>query len=310
MKRLNTRNKITVWLILLTYPFSFIFTQQVWQATNSEVDYPIYKFVSTEDHLYAAFYGAGVYKTTDEGDTWTACHEGLSNFLARDLVRKGANLFVGTNSGGVFKSADNGASWQAANDDLLAKDIWSLASTDDRLFAGTSKGLFFTDNDGATWQKAALPRPKAHHQIIFSLSINGQSILAGSNSYVYLSEDFGETWEQIKVPTSFDIMTIEIQNNTWLLGSSGTGILSSENGRDWKIWNEAAGNTRSLILTESSLILGLSQQGVVNANDNQNLNAFNEGFTNPSIRSLGYWQKTFNEYQVRFRHRHPRKSVI
>ena len=46
MKRLNTRNKITVWLILLTYPFSFIFTQQVWQPTNSEVDYPIYKKAS------------------------------------------------------------------------------------------------------------------------------------------------------------------------------------------------------------------------------------------------------------------------
>jgi len=263
MKRLNTLLKTTIWLIgLLTYPFSFIFTQQVWQPTNSEVDYPIYKFVSVEDHLYAAFYGAGVYKTADEGETWLPCHTGLSNFLARDLVVVGAHLFVGTNNGGVFKSADNGASWQAVNDDILPKDIWALASVDNRLFAGTSKGLFYTDNEGQTWQKADLPRPKAQHQIIFSLGTNGRSILAGSNSAVYLSEDFGVTWTVVRVPTKLDVMTIQVQYNTWLLGTSGEGILFSEDGSNWKVWNAAAGNTRSLLLTENSLILGLAGQAL------------------------------------------------
>lgn len=286
--KIGSLSRMTFWLVVLTYPFSFIFSQQVWQSTNSEVDYPIYKFVSGEDNLYAAFYGAGVYKTANEGEEWLPCHNGLNNFLARDLVMMNNDLFVGTNRGGVFKSSDNGGSWQTVNDEILHKDIWSLASTDNRLFAGTAKGLFYTDNDGETWQKAALPRPKAHHQIIFSIRIKGRSILAGSNRYVYLSEDLGETWEQIKVPTKLDVMDIQVQNGVWLLGTSGEGIVSSEDGRNWKIWNKEAGNTRSLILTESSLILGLSGQGVVDASNTESLNNLNEGFTNPSIRSLGY----------------------
>jgi len=268
--------------------------QLSWQPTNSEVDYPIYEFVSQQDNLYAAFYGAGVFKTSDEGETWTACHNGLTNFLARDLVTSGDNLFLGTNKGGVFKSLDEGQSWQSVNDDVLHKNIWSLLAAENRLFAGTGRGLFFSDDEGGSWQQADLPRPKAHHQIIFSLAVKGRSILAGSNSHVYLSEDFGETWQQIKVPTRLDIMTIQVQNSRWLLGTSGEGILSSENGKDWKIWNENAGNTRSMILTDNSLILGLSGQGVIDASDTDNFNNLNEGFTNPSIRSVGYHNGKFH----------------
>ena len=152
------------------------------------------------------------------------------------------------------------------------------------MFCGQcAKGLFITDNQGANWQKATLPRAKSHHQIIFSLGVKGRSILAGSNSYVYLSDDFGLTWEQIKVPTNLDIMTISVQNDLWLLGTSGDGILASADGRNWKIWNKEAGNTRSLLLVENSLILGLSSQGVV-----KDSVSMNEGLTNPAIRSLGY----------------------
>ena len=43
-----------------------------------------------------------------------------------------------------------------------------------------------------------------------------------------------------------------------------------------------------MILTDNSLILGLSGQGVIDASDTDNFNNLNEGFTNPSIRSVGY----------------------
>ncbi len=259
-----------------------------WQQTNSELDYPIYQFVSHDDNLFAALYGAGVFKTADEGENWIPCHNGLSNFLARDLVVSGDNLFVGTNKGGVFKSSNNGESWQAVNDAVLHKNIWSLLATESRLFAGTAKGIFFTDDEGSTWQKANLPRPEAHHQMIFSFGVNGRSILAGSNSHVYLSEDMGETWEQIKVPTGLDVMTIKVQNGSWLLGTSGEGILSSVDGRNWKVWNQEAGNTRSLILVENNLVLGLAVGGVVDVAADQSQTNLNEGFTDPSIKSLGY----------------------
>jgi len=288
--------------LLLFLPLS-VFSQDatlLWQQTNSEIDYPIYKFVSHADNLYAAMYGAGVYKTSDEGERWTACHEGLSNFLARDLVVSGNTLFVGTNRGGVFKSSDDGESWTSANDETLSKNIWSLLATGDRLFGGTSSGLYFTDNGGEVWQKASLPKTNAHHQIIFSLGIKGRTIIAGSNSQIYISEDLGETWEQIELPTKLDIMTISVQNDLWLLGTSGEGILSSADGRDWKFWKEAImnkefGNTRSMILADNSLVLALSGQGVINVGNSvdggeQDISNLNTGLINSTIRSVGYHQ--------------------
>lgn len=310
MEQLREISLLPLFTFLVFFLPKVSFSQDVssalsWQQTNSELDYPIYKFVSHADNLYAAMYGAGVYKTSDEGENWIACHDGLSNFLARDLVVSGNTLFVGTNRGGVFKSSDDGASWASANDDIVSKDVWSLLAASDRLFAGTSSGLFFTDNDGATWQKATLPKTNAHHQIIFSLGIKGRTIIAGSNSHIYMSEDFGATWEQIDLPTKLDIMTIRVQNDLWLLGTSGEGILFSADGRDWQFWktpiaNKETGNTRSMILADNSLVLGLSGQGVVSVEDGldggeQSISNLNTGFTNlatgnPSIRSVGYHQ--------------------
>ena len=251
--------------------------------------YPIYNFVSHGNNLYAAFYGAGVFKTADSGNTWTACHEGLTNFLARDIAIMGNTLFVGTNRGGVFKSSDKGETWQTATDTILHKEIWSLLTAGNRLYAGTSKGLFVTDDDGKSWKKLPLPRPKAHHQIIFSLAVNGKHILAGTNSHVYLSEDFGETWEQNEVPTNLDVMSILHYQGEWLVGTSGDGIFSAKDGREWQAFSDKSAekdNTRILILADGGLVLGLSTRGVVNVEEDGSQSEMNEGFNNASIRSL------------------------
>ncbi len=69
------RFEISLYLSLLFLAFvlpNFLYSQNLWQQTNSEVDYPIYDFVSKQNTLFAAFYGAGVYKTTDQGNNWIA----------------------------------------------------------------------------------------------------------------------------------------------------------------------------------------------------------------------------------------------
>ena len=146
MKRIETALYFSLLVILFSLPMPLLSQLNTWQQTSSEVDYPVYDFVSKQNTLFAAFYGAGVFKTTNEGQDWTACHTGLSNFLARDIALSGNNLFVGTNGDGVFKSSDSGDSWQAVNDTLINQEIWSLLvvpiNGNNRIFAGTSKGLF------------------------------------------------------------------------------------------------------------------------------------------------------------------------
>jgi len=290
MKRLNTFCYFTILILLLSNP---AFAQKLWQQTESLTDYPVYKFLSSGDDLFAAFYGAGIYKTSDEGGEWLACHEGLTNFLARDIISSQSLLYVATEGGGVFKSEDKGQSWVSANDTIINKNVWSLAQSGKTVFAGTSSGVFYTDDQGKKWKKAPLPQPKAHHQIIFSLAVKGRTVLAGSSEYVYLSEDFGETWQQIKAPTEFDIMNIYLQGSTFLLGTSGEGVLSSEDGKEWVWLDKEAGNVRSTILVGDDLIFGSAGKGVVKKNapnSEELLTDINEGFTDVAIKSLGQHQ--------------------
>ena len=254
-------------LLFIALPLTGIYAQFAWQKTASVDGYPTYKFISFEDELYAAMFGGGVFKTADEGENWIACHTGLSSYLTRDIAADGSTLYVATKDKGVLKSVDKGESWLAASDDLLHLDTWSLLSVKSRLFAGTSNGLYFTDNEGVNWHKASLPRQKAHHRIFFALATNGHSIMAGSSGYVYISNDSGKSWQEVKIPSDFEVRNITVQNDNWLIGTSGDGIFASNDGINWTAWNTVAKNPRSLLLVDNNIILGISTQGVIKDNE-------------------------------------------
>jgi len=286
MKRFNSYTlSIALSVLFLALPFTLIHAQFIWQKTASVDSFPSTKFLSVGEELFVSMYGAGVYKTADEGKNWTACHNGLSSYFTRDLVTDSNAIFVATRKKGVLKSLDRGQSWQAANDTLLHLDIWSLLATGGRILAGTSNGIFYTDDSGESWQKATLPRLKSTHQIISALATKGRTLMAGSSGYVYLSEDLGQTWQEVNIPSHFEVKNITVQNDLWLIGTSGDGIFASTDGVKWTSWNKEAENTRSLLLVDDSIILGLSTQGII-----KDASSMNEGLTNPAIRSLGYHQ--------------------
>jgi hypothetical protein len=52
----------------------------------------------------------GVYVSTDDGDNWSPCNDGLTNHEIGHLYSDGSNLFAATN-GGLFISSNRGHSW-------------------------------------------------------------------------------------------------------------------------------------------------------------------------------------------------------
>jgi ligand-binding sensor domain-containing protein len=79
----------------------------------------------------------GVYLSTNNGTSWAAVNNGLSNLEVHALAVNGTNLFAGTNGGGVFFSTNYGTSWTEVNNNLTATSIQSLAVSETNLFAGT-----------------------------------------------------------------------------------------------------------------------------------------------------------------------------
>jgi photosystem II stability/assembly factor-like uncharacterized protein len=107
---------------------------------------------------------AGVFHSTNAGDSWTRSNTGLVNTgvtaLARDT--KTNRLYAGTVSSGVFRSSDNGATWEPLPG-LPNTMIQTLAvDLNSTLFAGTSdQGAFRLV--GEEWQP--LPISSVHRDV-------------------------------------------------------------------------------------------------------------------------------------------------
>ena len=84
-------------------------------------------FASTDTSLFAGTYGGGVYRSNDNGLSWTAVNNGLTDSFVLSLAVRGNTLFAGTSEHGVFRSTDNATTWTATNAAWPNLDVYSLA---------------------------------------------------------------------------------------------------------------------------------------------------------------------------------------
>ena len=91
-------------------------------------------------NLFAGTWGGGVFRSTDNGESWSSANNGLMGTFVYALVDSGTNLFAGTNDRGVFRSSNNGTSWTQVNSGLSDSTVMSLAVSGTNLFAGTWGG--------------------------------------------------------------------------------------------------------------------------------------------------------------------------
>ncbi len=96
----------------------------------------IYSFALSDSIVFAGSYD-GVFRSTDNGLSWTGVNNGLTDLNVKSLAISDTNLFAGTINAGVFLSTNNGASWTEINTGLAITDVPSLAVSATNLFAGS-----------------------------------------------------------------------------------------------------------------------------------------------------------------------------
>jgi photosystem II stability/assembly factor-like uncharacterized protein len=79
-----------------------------------------------------------VFRSTDNGASWTEANNGLTGPYIRALAVSGTSLFAGSDGGGVFHSTDDGASWTAVNNGLTTLNVFALVVSGTDLFAGSN----------------------------------------------------------------------------------------------------------------------------------------------------------------------------
>jgi uncharacterized protein (TIGR03437 family) len=137
----------------------------------------------------------GVYRTTDNGNTWAPVNKGLGDPSVRAFAVNGSMLFAGAGFGsGVYRTTDNGANWTPVNNGLTITSVRSLAASGAALFAGTIGGIFRTTDGGNNWTAVNNGLPNSGNVLVHTLAVSGTTLFAGMNSEVYRTTDNGANW--------------------------------------------------------------------------------------------------------------------
>lgn len=266
--------------------------------TGSSLSYrDINALATSGTSIFAGTDTAGVYLSTNNGSTWTAINNGLSNHHVHTLAVSGTNIFAGT-EGGMFLSSNNGGSWVAVNNGLTALSIKALAISGTSIYAAGT-GVFLSTNNGSNWTAVnngltdVDPGGSTYTLGFHSLAVSGANSYAGTyanalKNGIFLSVNNGSSWSA----TGFT-------GNAWSMATNGTTLfsvgvtnrvnMSSDNGNTWSYATIGSASTQAyaLLINGAKLFVGATGGQVYLSTDNGiTWSAVNTGLPPSSVLSF------------------------
>ncbi|MCK4870716.1 MAG: hypothetical protein KAS93_06375 [Gammaproteobacteria bacterium] len=189
--------------------------------------------------------GGGLYKSTDEGNTWTHI-TGLGGNTIWSINATNTQLYAANSTptfGGIFtaKVSDDNY-WNIINSGINETSITALhATTDGSLFAGSQSGAVFKlGNKGWIYYDSGL---SSNGLPIYNL-VDGApgTIFAGTLSNLFSGSDTTNSWKQIDLPDlpnkeKTPVNSIYYNNGTIYLGTEQGILASKDNGETWNYLN-------------------------------------------------------------------------
>ncbi len=106
--------------------------------------------------LFAGTEGAGIFRSTDNGNNWTAINTGLydeptgRSLEVTAIAEKGNKIYVGTREA-LYISTDIGNTWQYVSTIRVPGSISGIVILDDHIYVSTLLKGVWQSKDGNSW---------------------------------------------------------------------------------------------------------------------------------------------------------------
>ena len=191
--------------------------------------------VTESGRLFAGFEGDGLYRSSDDGESWTKLTAGLpvSRIYTLAVTPEGV-ILAGAGAGGSYRSMDDGDNWSALG--LGQLNAFTVTAAEG-LIAGTYWSLFRSTSSGANWTETGTGLPEVPG--VRALAVDGDNIFVGTETAgVFRSTDNGNTW----IPTGLSKPVTSVAVNPGFVfavtydieDGSGDVYRSADYGESWE----------------------------------------------------------------------------
>ena len=261
---------------------------QQWKTGQDSIPAMITRLAyNSSGNLFATTYGQGIFRSTDQGNTWTQINNGLTAFSFYSIhVDQSDRIIAGSWRGGVFISTNNGDSWTYANAPNTA--FWSGASnSNDEIFLGSDgEGVFFSPDIGANWE---LRNNNLAAVDVRSMDIDDQNnIYIGTwNGGLFKSQDGGTLWSSTGLEQNL-IYSLNADNIDSLFAGDDNIYISTDTANTWDF--EAGGEfdlVQDMVTDTGGTYYAATQQGVFyRDNSSGTWNPISDGLPGTNIVDL------------------------
>lgn len=216
-----------------------------WQATPGQpaTTAQLTALAPVGSALYLGTRGDGVFRSTDDGLSWSPLSSGLTG-SARSVVAftvLGDSLYAGTDGAGIrVLDMSSGGGWSAFNSGLFQMGVVSLNTSGNTLVAGAGYYLFTRGRGAAQWSEVGLDDPGTQ-RLVFDTVVMGDRLFAGTDNGIYRGTLEARNWERVDIAAfpGRDIVALAVHGSRVMAAPLFLGqywIFSSDNGGlDWDI---------------------------------------------------------------------------
>lgn len=276
------RLRIPILRLQLLCAILFVYTlsaQSQWEKVPAPFTTRILSLIRNGTTLFAGTYGEGVYRSTDEGKTWSSV--GLAGMYINCLAAQGGYLFAGT-VGTVYRTSDTSDQWISCpagpQYEYTSKTNFTLLADGATLYTGTRNGVYRTTNHGDTWIEAnagiTLRTVKAFAKsgtdLFAAVWIGSPYFLTGA---VHRTADAGAHWTQTSNGVVF--ANCLLRSGVYLFsGENFYGVKRTwDNGATWVSANNGLPPNpyaQSFLVHGTTLVAGLNNGQVYRTTNNGN----------------------------------------